>query len=272
VRRSFYAALRDYAPFAYDELRRAAEEAPESGFPFSFGEHVEQWCHCYRFYAAAADRQIPEWFELDAIDSYFRWDRANAPFALRAFWRDQTEPPVISVGMTEAGPDSAVLQLTESHPDSAELQVLLRISLVRTETDESGATVPAVISLSAGMQELVERFKTFVEPEFSGLLVAAAQRGMARPNPGPLDAAMRRFVLKQFRLLDSLDIAAGEARGDPGCSAESTDAERAVMEEQRTQRRDVDDAIKYAGDKLRVPARSFPTGRKPTRSLADRRG
>src|SRR5215208_4879896 len=65
VRRSFYAALRAYAPFAYEDLTRAAAEVPESGFPFSIGEKLEAWCHHHRFFAVAGDRQIPEWFELD---------------------------------------------------------------------------------------------------------------------------------------------------------------------------------------------------------------
>ena len=160
-------------------------------------------------------------------------------------------------------------QLIEPNPDSAEARALVRIELVRTEANASGAAVPVVISPAAVRDSSCGASRPLSISSSPSFLETAAKRGVAKPSQTTLDTAMRRYVLKQFRRLDSLDIAAGEVRGDLSCLSDATDQERDDIA-LRTWRRDVDDSIKDAADVLGVPARRFRTGRKPTRSLAAR--
>jgi hypothetical protein len=261
ARQSFYAALRSYAPDRDRELAQAVSAT--DGFLAGIEETIPRWCRRYRFFVPDKDgpdeERVPDWLVADMYDSYLRCPLPkHESFRLRAFWRGRTEPVFIEG------------QLAEADIDSAELRVVLRVALVGSEDDESGATVPVVRSRADVKRELVERFTALVDLELSSLFDAAAERGVVRPSQATLDTAMRRYVLKQFRRLDSLDIAAGEVRGDDACEAESTDYERKAREFS-ARRRDVDDAIKDAGDLLGVPARYFPPGRKPKRSLAERR-
>jgi hypothetical protein len=293
ARGAFYEALRLYAPSAYRELTETEYSSePDSPTRFSqFLVHLEatlaRWCSKHAFLVVGTnqpeDDRVPGWLSPDMIDSFMDWYPKQGLFPLRAFWRDRWEPVKDNVYYPEPDPmedlppyrepvidEGAAGQLIEPNPDSVEARALLRIELVRTEVDASGAAVPVVISPAAVRDELLGRFAAFVDLELPSFLDTAAKRGVAKPSQTILDTAMRRYVLKQFRRLDSLDIAAGEVRGDPACDNDATDQERAAFA-LMTPRRDVDDGIKFAADVLGVPARRFRPGRKPTRSLAERR-
>jgi hypothetical protein len=273
TRRAFYEALSAYAPAAHDELAQVAQDTRASEpFPFTLTRTLRRWCAKYHVQIALAidppdnddsghsrgsDGQVPEWLLRDAIDSFGKWDwQGGEPFHLRAFYRGGRQPEI----------DPRMPRL-----DSVECRAFLRFDWVRFRIDEAGATVPEAVSKSAIIADLVSRFRDFLDLEFDDALSCAESLGLTQPSLARLETAMRRYTLKQFRWLDSLDIAAAEARGDPSVDIEPTEEDRQVIRDFLTQRRDVDDDIKFAADKLGIPARVFPAGRKPTRSLAARR-
>jgi hypothetical protein len=265
ARGAFYEALRVYAHEAYRELTEIEYSSePDSPTRFDqFRAHLEAtlapWCSKHAF---LEDDRVPGWLSPDMFESFMGWDPKQGPLPLNAFWRARWDP------VKDDG------QLIEPNPDSAEARAVLRIELVRTEVDGSGAATPVVISPPEAKAELVQRFAAFIELELPSLFAAAAKCGIHEPSDAILKTIMRRYVLKQFRRLDSVDIAVCEARGDPACQRRATEKER-TQAWSGSRRRDVDDAIKQASDMLGVPAKPFRRGPKPKqlyRNIVHRKG
>jgi hypothetical protein len=280
ARRAFYAAICSYASAVYDELTQAAtaplvaqnigwakprrdEDACDACVPTLFdqflaghNETLLRWCRNYAFFVGGEEEpendRIPTWLWADVVDSFIYWHPKEGSLPLRAIWRGRTDPVEVDG------------QLVESDLDSAEARAVLRIELVRTEVEDNGAAVPVVISRAEAKAELVQRFAALVDLNLSSLFIAAANCGIHQPSEASLETIMRRYVLKQFRRLDSVEIAAGEARGDPACRGRATDTERQDLAG-GSRRRDVDDAIQQAADMLGVPARRLPPGPRPKR-------
>jgi hypothetical protein len=251
ARQAFYSALVDYGGVPFAQLAEAAARPSLDGFD-EFNGFLDTWLRRYQFWPdPKSNLEWLEWFTNDALDSYADWT-LNHP----------TEPFRITAHCPERCWD-------DDSDEWIEVRSMVRFQSVACRKDEAGTTQVEVINESEAMAILVDRFKEAVGPKLSQFFKRAEELGAVAPTAPSLHDDMRRYVLKHFRRLDSLDIAVAEAKGDPGAQLEATDAERTAVS--LNERRRIDISIDRAAKRLSAPARPHKRGRKPVRALSQRR-